>query len=291
MLPSGFEYDRSQPCGSRSSSFNSRCSGTLDFRCYAAACAQAKRTAWTSSGVGWSGCDPRRDVYRGARPGNNHNAGAPLIGMSTSVRPADCADRKRGHSDLRGDASHTPAAPGVPSRLGEGHHPGRRPPADAARRRCRQDRAARRQPGGLPGAQVGAFEHRIAAAVADPGVVDISTPMTGQVPHFLAKMIEAGEGTWRAHCAIWARRGDLGQVDGGLRPGRGGSAAVPDRVERAGPRPAGRRAGRGEDRRQAGGGVAGGKGTAADLRGLADPRIGPRWRRAASILSVACSRM
>jgi hypothetical protein len=38
-----------------------------------------------------------------------------------------------------------------------------------------------------------AFEHRIAAAVADPGVVDISTTMTGQVPHFLVKMIEAGE--------------------------------------------------------------------------------------------------
>ena len=38
-----------------------------------------------------------------------------------------------------------------------------------------------------------AFEHRIAAAVADPGVVDVSTTMTGQVPHFLVKMIEAGE--------------------------------------------------------------------------------------------------
>ena len=38
-----------------------------------------------------------------------------------------------------------------------------------------------------------AFEHRIAAAVADPGVVDISTTMTGQVPHFLVKLIEAGE--------------------------------------------------------------------------------------------------
>jgi hypothetical protein len=38
-----------------------------------------------------------------------------------------------------------------------------------------------------------AFEHRIAAAVADPGVVDVSTTMTAQVPHFLVKMIEAGE--------------------------------------------------------------------------------------------------
>ena len=38
-----------------------------------------------------------------------------------------------------------------------------------------------------------AFEHRIAAAVADPGVVDVSTTMTRQVPHFLAKMIGTGE--------------------------------------------------------------------------------------------------
>ena len=38
-----------------------------------------------------------------------------------------------------------------------------------------------------------AFEHRIAAAVADPGVIDISTTMTAQVPHFLLKMMEAGE--------------------------------------------------------------------------------------------------
>lgn len=38
-----------------------------------------------------------------------------------------------------------------------------------------------------------AFEHRIAAAVADPGVVDVSTAMFDQIPHFLAKMIDAGE--------------------------------------------------------------------------------------------------
>jgi hypothetical protein len=38
-----------------------------------------------------------------------------------------------------------------------------------------------------------AFEHRVAAAVADPGVVDVSTTMTRQVPHFLAKMIDTGE--------------------------------------------------------------------------------------------------
>jgi hypothetical protein len=38
-----------------------------------------------------------------------------------------------------------------------------------------------------------AFEHRIAAAVADPGVIDVSTAMFGQIPHFMAKMIDAGE--------------------------------------------------------------------------------------------------
>jgi hypothetical protein len=38
-----------------------------------------------------------------------------------------------------------------------------------------------------------AFEHRIAAAVVDPGVIDVSTTMCGQIPHFLARMIDAGE--------------------------------------------------------------------------------------------------
>jgi len=38
-----------------------------------------------------------------------------------------------------------------------------------------------------------AFEHRIAAAVADPGVVDVSTAMFERIPHFLATMIDAGE--------------------------------------------------------------------------------------------------
>lgn len=35
-----------------------------------------------------------------------------------------------------------------------------------------------------------AFEHRVAAAVADPGVVDVSTTMLTQVPHHMPKMIE-----------------------------------------------------------------------------------------------------
>ena len=38
-----------------------------------------------------------------------------------------------------------------------------------------------------------AFEHRIAAAVADPGVVDVSTTMLGQLPHMLVKLLDSGE--------------------------------------------------------------------------------------------------
>jgi hypothetical protein len=38
-----------------------------------------------------------------------------------------------------------------------------------------------------------AFEHRIAAAVVDPGVVDVSAAMLPQIPHFLVKLLEAGE--------------------------------------------------------------------------------------------------
>ena len=38
-----------------------------------------------------------------------------------------------------------------------------------------------------------AFEHRIAAAVVDPGVIDVSTATFGQISHFLVKLIDAGE--------------------------------------------------------------------------------------------------
>jgi hypothetical protein len=38
-----------------------------------------------------------------------------------------------------------------------------------------------------------AFEHRIAAAVADPGVVDISTTVLRHLPHPLLKLLDAGE--------------------------------------------------------------------------------------------------
>ncbi|MGY1746839.1 alpha/beta hydrolase family protein [Blastococcus sp. SYSU D00695] len=38
-----------------------------------------------------------------------------------------------------------------------------------------------------------AFEHRVAAAVADPGVVDVSTTMLGQLPHFLVRLLDEGK--------------------------------------------------------------------------------------------------
>jgi hypothetical protein len=38
-----------------------------------------------------------------------------------------------------------------------------------------------------------AFEHRIAAAVADPGVVDVSTAVLSHLPHPMLKLLEAGE--------------------------------------------------------------------------------------------------
>jgi hypothetical protein len=38
-----------------------------------------------------------------------------------------------------------------------------------------------------------AFEHRIAAGVADPGVVDVSTTVLGHLPHTMIKLLEAGE--------------------------------------------------------------------------------------------------
>ena len=38
-----------------------------------------------------------------------------------------------------------------------------------------------------------AFEHRIGAGVADPGVVDVSTTVLGHLPHLMVKLLEAGE--------------------------------------------------------------------------------------------------
>jgi hypothetical protein len=38
-----------------------------------------------------------------------------------------------------------------------------------------------------------AFEHRISAAVADPGVVDVSTTMLAQLPHAMVRLLDAGK--------------------------------------------------------------------------------------------------
>jgi len=61
------------------------------------------------------------------------------------------------------------------------------------------------------------------------------------------------------------RRAGAAAVRGGVHAGRDGCAAAPARVERAGPGPPGSRAGRGQDRQVAGGDLARGKRTAADL--------------------------
>src|SRR5512135_3338087 len=61
------------------------------------------------------------------------------------------------------------------------------------------------------------------------------------------------------------RRGGTPPVWGELHPGRAGPAAAPARLERAGSRPASRRAGRGAEQRLAARDLAGDKRTAADL--------------------------
>ena len=68
-------------------------------------------------------------------------------------------------------------------------------------------------------------------------------------------------------CWTLARIADqvLAAVRGGVHAGRDGRAAAPARLERPGPGPPRRRAGRGQDRRVAGGDLARGKRTAADL--------------------------
>jgi hypothetical protein len=38
-----------------------------------------------------------------------------------------------------------------------------------------------------------AFEHRVAAAVADPGVIDVSTTVLSHLPHHMLKLLDAGQ--------------------------------------------------------------------------------------------------
>ena len=86
----------------------------------------------------------------------------------------------------------------------------------------------------------------------------------------LETVLEAGPAAWgwdEDQCWTLARIAEVIRRRFGVEYtlAGAGSAAAPDRVERAGPGPAGRRARRGADRRLAGGDLAGGKRTAADL--------------------------
>jgi hypothetical protein len=47
--------------------------------------------------------------------------------------------------------------------------------------------------GGYWVARALAFEHRFAAAITDPGLVDVSTSWTSHLPHSLMKLLDAGE--------------------------------------------------------------------------------------------------
>ena len=85
----------------------------------------------------------------------------------------------------------------------------------------------------------------------------------------LEAALDAGPAAWgwdEDQCWTLARIAELvgPPVPGGVHAGRDGRAAAPDRVERPGPGPAGRRAGRGGDRRLEAGDVARHKRTVAD---------------------------
>ena len=53
--------------------------------------------------------------------------------------------------------------------------------------------AARGEPGRVLGAQISGVRAPDRGAVADPGVTDVSTTMFSKIPHFLVKLIDAGE--------------------------------------------------------------------------------------------------
>ena len=98
-------------------------------------------------------------------------------------------DLRRPRPECRAD----PPASAVPAGLGEGHHPGRGSPADPPDVDAGKIALLGVSQAGYWVTRSVAFEHRIAAAVVDPGVIDVSTTMYGQIPHFLARMIDAGE--------------------------------------------------------------------------------------------------
>ena len=85
------------------------------------------------------------------------------------------------------------AGPPVPPRLGAGDHPRRRPPRRPPRRRPDRIAILGVSQGGYWVPRAVAFEQRIAAAVADPGVVDVSTAWTENFPKSMIKLIDEGE--------------------------------------------------------------------------------------------------
>ena len=108
------------------------------------------------------------------------------------------------------------------------------------------------------------------AALASKGAGGARCKLTPAQLRELEAVLEAGPAAWgwdEDQCWTLARIAEVVRRRFGveLHAGGAGSAAAPDRLERAGPRPAGRRAGRGGHRRLAGGDLAGGKRTAADL--------------------------
>src|SRR6266567_583024 len=135
------------------------------------------------------------------------------------------------------------------------------PPGAGAAGRRGDDRGRGRRPGGRE---------------AVPGVADVGEPVAagpGRRWPGGAGLQGGGRRAVQAHSRPAGRAGGgAGCGPGGgrlcgsvLDAGRDGCAAAPARLERAGPGPPGRRAGRGQDRRLAGGDLAGGKRTAADL--------------------------
>jgi putative transposase len=106
-------------------------------------------------------------------------------------------------------------------------------------------------------------------ALASRGAAGAQCKLTPAQLAELGAVLDAGPAAcgYADQCWTLARIADQAcqRVRGGVHAGRAGCAAAPDRLECAGPGPAGRRAGRGCDRGVAGGDLAGDKRTAADL--------------------------
>src|SRR5213595_2159078 len=108
------------------------------------------------------------------------------------------------------------------------------------------------------------------AALASKGADGARCKLSPAQLRELETVLAAGPGAWgwdEDQCWTLARIAEVirRRFAAGVHPGRGGSAAAPDRVERASPGPPGRRARRGGDRAVEAGELAADKKTAADL--------------------------